>query len=296
MVENFTPRVLDKLGLGWDAVHAANPRAVLVRMPAFGLDGPWRDRPGFAQNIEQASGLAWVTGQPRRPAPHPARAVRPERRAARGDRPARRRSTEPRPRRARVAWSRCRCSTPRCRWRPRRSSSGRANGRLLERDGNRSPRAAPQGVYRCAGRRRLARAVGRDRRRSGRRSRRRCSAGPTSPTTPASRTSTAGGPRTTSSTTRSRRGRRRRTSRDAVDAARRRRRPGRGGARPAPHGPPPAVRGPGATTRSSTIRSTGSAADARPAVPGRRRRALGPDAGAHVRPAHRRGARASCSA
>jgi crotonobetainyl-CoA:carnitine CoA-transferase CaiB-like acyl-CoA transferase len=33
-------------------------------MPAFGLDGPWRDRPGFAQNIEQASGLAWITGQP----------------------------------------------------------------------------------------------------------------------------------------------------------------------------------------------------------------------------------------
>jgi crotonobetainyl-CoA:carnitine CoA-transferase CaiB-like acyl-CoA transferase len=33
-------------------------------MPAFGLDGPWRDRPGFAQNIEQAAGLAWITGQP----------------------------------------------------------------------------------------------------------------------------------------------------------------------------------------------------------------------------------------
>lgn len=64
VVENFTPRVLTKIGLEWDTIHAANPRAVLVRMPAFGLDGPWRDRPGFAQNIEQAAGLAWITGQP----------------------------------------------------------------------------------------------------------------------------------------------------------------------------------------------------------------------------------------
>jgi crotonobetainyl-CoA:carnitine CoA-transferase CaiB-like acyl-CoA transferase len=64
VVENFTPHVLTKIGLDWGAIHATNPRAVLVRMPAFGLDGPWRDRPGFAQNIEQASGLAWITGQP----------------------------------------------------------------------------------------------------------------------------------------------------------------------------------------------------------------------------------------
>lgn len=64
IVENSTPRMLDKLRLGWDDIHAANPRAILLRMPAYGLDGPWKDRPGFAQNIEQASGLAWLTGQP----------------------------------------------------------------------------------------------------------------------------------------------------------------------------------------------------------------------------------------
>ena len=34
----------------------------MVRMPAFGLDGPWRDRPGFAQTMEQVTGLAWMTG------------------------------------------------------------------------------------------------------------------------------------------------------------------------------------------------------------------------------------------
>jgi crotonobetainyl-CoA:carnitine CoA-transferase CaiB-like acyl-CoA transferase len=34
----------------------------MVRMPAFGLSGPWRDRSGFAQNMEQVSGMASVTG------------------------------------------------------------------------------------------------------------------------------------------------------------------------------------------------------------------------------------------
>lgn len=62
VLENFSPRVMTNFGLGWDAVRAANPRAVMVRMPAFGLDGPWRDRVGFAQTMEQATGMAWMTG------------------------------------------------------------------------------------------------------------------------------------------------------------------------------------------------------------------------------------------
>ncbi|MFM8412204.1 MAG: CoA transferase [Alphaproteobacteria bacterium] len=62
VIENYTPRVLDNFGLGGDAIHRANPRAVLVRMPAFGLSGPWRDHTGFAQTMEQLTGLAWVTG------------------------------------------------------------------------------------------------------------------------------------------------------------------------------------------------------------------------------------------
>lgn len=62
VIENFSPRVMANFGLEWDAVRAANPHAIMVRMPAFGLDGPWRDRVGFAQTMEQATGMAWMTG------------------------------------------------------------------------------------------------------------------------------------------------------------------------------------------------------------------------------------------
>jgi len=62
VAENFTPQVLERFGLDWDTVHALNPRAIMLRMPAFGLDGPWRARGGFAQTMEQLTGMAWVTG------------------------------------------------------------------------------------------------------------------------------------------------------------------------------------------------------------------------------------------
>jgi crotonobetainyl-CoA:carnitine CoA-transferase CaiB-like acyl-CoA transferase len=62
VVENFTPRVMEQFGLGYEDLVAVNPRIVMVRMPGFGLEGPWRDRPGFAATMEQVSGLAWITG------------------------------------------------------------------------------------------------------------------------------------------------------------------------------------------------------------------------------------------
>lgn len=62
IVENYTPRVLEQLGLDADAVRAIRPDVVMVRMPGFGLDGPWRDDPAFAFVIEDAAGLTWMTG------------------------------------------------------------------------------------------------------------------------------------------------------------------------------------------------------------------------------------------
>jgi crotonobetainyl-CoA:carnitine CoA-transferase CaiB-like acyl-CoA transferase len=64
VVENYTPRVLEHLGFDADAVRAIRPDVVMVRMPGFGLDGPWRDDPAFAFVIEDASGLTWMTGYP----------------------------------------------------------------------------------------------------------------------------------------------------------------------------------------------------------------------------------------
>jgi crotonobetainyl-CoA:carnitine CoA-transferase CaiB-like acyl-CoA transferase len=63
VVENFTPRVLGNVGLEYDDLRARRADVILLRMPAFGLDGPWRDRPGFAQTTEQVSGIAWMTGE-----------------------------------------------------------------------------------------------------------------------------------------------------------------------------------------------------------------------------------------
>jgi crotonobetainyl-CoA:carnitine CoA-transferase CaiB-like acyl-CoA transferase len=62
MVENLAPRVMDGWGITWERLHAVNPRLIMCRMPAFGLDGPWRDLIGFAQTMEQVSGLSWATG------------------------------------------------------------------------------------------------------------------------------------------------------------------------------------------------------------------------------------------
>lgn len=64
VVENFTPRVLESMGLTYDVVKAIRPDVVMVRMPGFGLDGPWRDNPAFAYVIEAAAGISWLTGYP----------------------------------------------------------------------------------------------------------------------------------------------------------------------------------------------------------------------------------------
>ena len=64
VIENYTPRVLDQAGLGYEVLHADHPRLVMVRMPGFGLDGPWRDQAAFAFVIEDASGLTSLTGHP----------------------------------------------------------------------------------------------------------------------------------------------------------------------------------------------------------------------------------------
>jgi crotonobetainyl-CoA:carnitine CoA-transferase CaiB-like acyl-CoA transferase len=62
VIENFSPRVIEQFGLGYDSLVELKPDIIAVRMPGFGLHGPWRDYVGWALNIEETSGMSAVTG------------------------------------------------------------------------------------------------------------------------------------------------------------------------------------------------------------------------------------------
>ena len=67
VVENFRPGVLDKLGLGWEALSKINSGLVMVRLSGFGQSGPMAQQPGFGAIGESMGGLRYVTGFPDRP-------------------------------------------------------------------------------------------------------------------------------------------------------------------------------------------------------------------------------------
>ena len=67
VLENFSARVVEQFGLGYEQLRAVKPDVIMVRMPGFGLVGPWRDYVGWAMVIEQATGMASVTGPPEQP-------------------------------------------------------------------------------------------------------------------------------------------------------------------------------------------------------------------------------------
>jgi crotonobetainyl-CoA:carnitine CoA-transferase CaiB-like acyl-CoA transferase len=149
LVENFSPRVMDGFGVRWERVQALNPRCHYVRMPAFGLDGPWREHVGFAQTMEQMSGLAWLTGhtddQPRiQRGPcdplagmHAAFALlvamAEHEHSGRGH------------------FVECSMVEGALNVAAEQVTEYTAYGNLMQRQGNRSPEAAPQGLYPCSG-------------------------------------------------------------------------------------------------------------------------------------------------
>ncbi|MEV3964209.1 CoA transferase [Nocardia sp. NPDC050193] len=149
LLENYAPRVLDKAGLGWDRVRAVNPRIVMLRMPAFGLSGPKQAMVGYAQTVEQYSGMCWRTGYPDGPPVNPSgpadpmggsnatfallAALRQRERTGQGmlvESPL-------------VEAALTMTAEQVVRW--------TAEGKLLGRDGNHADGHAPQGVYACAG-------------------------------------------------------------------------------------------------------------------------------------------------
>ena len=67
VVENFRPGTMEGWGLGYDALSAANPGLIMVRISGYGQTGPYRERPGFGVIGEAVGGLRHVTGTPDRP-------------------------------------------------------------------------------------------------------------------------------------------------------------------------------------------------------------------------------------
>ena len=148
IVENYSPRVMESFGLSWDDVRDDQPAAIMVRMPAFGLTGPWRDRTGFAMTMEQVSGMAWLSGFPEHDPGALFGPCDPRRRPARADRAVRGPRAAPAHRRGAAR------RVPDGRQRAERRR--RAGHRVLRQrraprpPGNRGLAAAPQNSYPCA--------------------------------------------------------------------------------------------------------------------------------------------------
>jgi formyl-CoA transferase len=66
LIENFRPGAMEKWGLGWEELHALNPRLIMLRVSGYGQDGPKRDEPGFAAIAEAMGGLRYINGEPGR--------------------------------------------------------------------------------------------------------------------------------------------------------------------------------------------------------------------------------------
>ncbi len=149
LIENGSPGVMGKLGLDWEDLHARHPRLTFVRMPAFGLSGPWMEMRGFDPTAAQATGLASLNGYA-------------------GDRPISARGFCDDTAGVHAAFA-----TLAALEETRRSGVGhhiesamsdvvvgllaehlleyQRTGEAPQRDGNHGPFAAPQGIYACAG-------------------------------------------------------------------------------------------------------------------------------------------------
>ena len=64
LLESFVPGTLERWGLDWETLHAANPRLILVRISGWGQSGPASRRPGLGTLVEAATGYAAMNGGP----------------------------------------------------------------------------------------------------------------------------------------------------------------------------------------------------------------------------------------
>jgi len=68
LVQNLKPGSLERLGLGADALRAANPRLINCTISGYGASGPLADRKAYDLLIQAESGLSSITGGPAEPA------------------------------------------------------------------------------------------------------------------------------------------------------------------------------------------------------------------------------------
>jgi succinyl-CoA:(S)-malate CoA-transferase subunit B len=67
VVENFRPGTLERWGLGFETLRGINAGLVMLRVSAYGQEGPKRGLPGFARIAQAYAGLSYLTGQPDTP-------------------------------------------------------------------------------------------------------------------------------------------------------------------------------------------------------------------------------------
>ena len=67
MIQNFRPGVIDKIGLGYEAVRTLNPRLVYGEITGYGNHGPWRIKPGQDLLVQSLSGLPYLNGDANQP-------------------------------------------------------------------------------------------------------------------------------------------------------------------------------------------------------------------------------------
>ena len=67
LIENFRPGAMEKWGLGFEDLHAINPKLIMLRVSGYGQTGPYKDRPGFGVIGEAMGGLRYLSGEPGRP-------------------------------------------------------------------------------------------------------------------------------------------------------------------------------------------------------------------------------------
>ncbi len=75
LTENYRRGTLDKLGLGYDVLSAANPALIYCAITGYGRDGPWADKGGFDLIAQGFAGLMSITGEPGGPPVKPGNPV-----------------------------------------------------------------------------------------------------------------------------------------------------------------------------------------------------------------------------